>query len=602
MTTEAIAFISPFPTVSGSRAGFTQRLCRRQCHSPTMSSGSPSTRGTVTVLDYGAGNVRSLQNAISSLGFDIKWVRDASDIENAEKLVFPGVGAFGVAMENLSKQNFVEPLKKYIEADRPFLGICLGLHTLFEGSDESPGVNGLGVFPGRIRRFQFDPTATQLAIPHIGWNVVRPRRPSILLGTENPCAAEDALDRYYFVHSYRLGLEVEDNLGDAVLATTLHGEEYVSVLQRSRICATQFHPEKSGRAGLRLLNNFLTASNISATKTEPQVFAIASKSTLPRSELAKRVVACLDVRENDEGDLVVTKGDQYDVREKSDARNVRNLGKPVELARRYYNEGADEICFLNITSFRGEPVGSAPMIEVLERTSEGVFVPLCIGGGIRDYTDRNGVQYSALDVASMYFRAGADKISLGSDAVFAAEKYLLNGKVKDGSSSIEKISIVYGAQAVVISLDPKRVYVERAEDTPHTTVKLPDGRVCWYQCTVKGGREGRDIDVVQVATAAEELGAGEILINCMDEDGQKNGYDHTLINLVRQHVGIPVIASSGAGSAVHFTECFDETEAEAALAAGIFHRMEVSIDEVKTHMYNHGTPVRRESESATVAA
>lgn len=539
--------------------------------------------------------MRSLENAVRLFGYDITWANTATDIANADKLIFPGVGSFGAAMENLHDRGFVDALKAYIDDNRPFLGICLGLHTLFDGSEESPGIPGLGLLPGTVRKFQLDPSL-HLAVPHIGWNSVTPHRDSTLLLPDSDDMNESQVDRYYFVHSYRLGMDVANAIGDAVLGTTIHGEEYLSVLQRGRVCATQFHPEKSGPAGLRLIRNFLASDDISVIPANTVKRRASSSSAMKGSAskgLAKRVVACLDVRENDDGDLVVTKGDQYDVREKTAENAVRNLGKPVELAKRYFRDGADEVCFLNITSFRGEPVGSAPMIEVLERTSKEVFVPLCIGGGIRDYTDRLGKHYSALDVAAMYFRAGADKVSLGSDAVYAAEKLIASGNsVGDGSSSIERISYVYGAQAVVISVDPKRVYVEKGDDTDHATVTLEDGRVCWYQCTVRGGREGRDIDVVQLVQAAEILGAGEILLNSMDRDGQKDGFDTQLVDMVRNAVSIPVIASSGAGKVEHFTDCFDKTGAEAALAAGIFHRQEVSISEVKKHMSTHGTPVR----------
>lgn len=551
---------------------------------------------SVTVLDYGAGNVRSLENAVRLFGYDIKWARTAADIASADKLIFPGVGSFGAAMHNLTDRGFVDALSSYIKDDRPFLGICLGLHTLFEASEESPGVPGLAVFPGVVQKFRLDP-ALNLAIPHIGWNYVKARRDSVLLLPDAEDQISPRTDRYYFVHSYRVGLDAVESIPDSILATTTHGEEYLSVLQHGRICATQFHPEKSGPAGLRLIRNFLSHDDITVApkwSSRPQHIDDQVVPNVASSKgLAKRVVACLDVRENDDGDLVVTKGDQYDVREKSGENAVRNLGKPVELAKRYFRDGADEVCFLNITSFRGEPVGSAPMIEVLERTSKEVFVPLCIGGGIRDYTDRTGREYSALDVAAMYFRAGADKISLGSDAVYAAEKLISSGKTRgDGTSSIERISHVYGAQAVVVSVDPRRVYVEKHEDTDHATATLSDGRICWYQCTVKGGREGRDVDVVQLVQAAEVLGAGEILLNSMDRDGQNDGYDTTLVEMVRKAVSIPVIASSGAGMVQHFTECFDQTDVEAALAAGIFHRQEVSIREVKEHMSAHGTQVR----------
>ncbi len=225
------------------------------------------------------------------------------------------------------------------------------------------------------------------------------------------------------------------------------------------------------------------------------------------------------------------------------------------------------------------------MLEVLEETSKNVFVPLTIGGGIRDYTDKGGQHYSALQVAAEYFRSGADKISIGSDAVLIVEEMLQSGKAT-GLSSIEQIARVYGNQAVVISIDPRRVYVQSPEAVPHRTIATafpgPDGeRFCWYQCTIRGGREGREVDAIALAIICEQLGAGEILLNCIDKDGTNSGFDLELINAVKGAVSIPVIASSGAGNAGHFLEVFTATEAEAALAAGIFHRRQVGIAEVK---------------------
>jgi glutamine amidotransferase/cyclase len=282
---------------------------------------------------------------------------------------------------------------------------------------------------------------------------------------------------------------------------------------------------------------------------------------------------------------VVTKGDQYDVREEG---RVRNLGRPVALARRYFEEGADEITFLNITGFRDFPLEDMPMLEVLKQTSRKVFVPLTIGGGIRDYTDKNGRRYSALGVASEYFRSGADKVSIGSDAVLIAEAFLKNGKAS-GKSAIEQIAAVYGNQAVVVSIDPRRVYVRSPAEVPHRVIATaapgPNGEsFCWYQCTVKGGREGRNLDAVTLAQVCEKLGAGEILLNCIDRDGTSAGFDIELINAVKSAVALPVIASSGAGSAGHFHEVFTRTAAESALAAGIFHRNEVPLGEVKRYL------------------
>ena len=225
------------------------------------------------------------------------------------------------------------------------------------------------------------------------------------------------------------------------------------------------------------------------------------------------------------------------------------------------------------------------MLEVLKETSKTVFVPLTIGGGIRNYTDKNGRRYSALTVAEEYFRSGADKISIGSDAVYIVEAYLANGE-KTGESSIEQISNVYGNQAVVISIDPRRVYVSGPDSVRHPVVKtrIPGSKgenYCWFQCTVQGGREGRDLDAVTLARICEELGAGEILLNCIDRDGTNSGFDVELIHAVKRAVTIPVIASSGAGYVEHFQEVFEKTDVESALAAGIFHRREVPISKVK---------------------
>jgi len=514
----------------------------------------------ITLLDYGAGNVRSVINAIESLGETVHTVRTADDILGAEKLVFPGVGAFGSMMGILNEKKYVEPLRAYLRDNRPFLGICLGLQALFDYSEEALGLNGLGFLKGHVKRFEID-----LAVPHIGWNGLNIKKPSILF---NDVKGDE---KFYFVHSYHV---VTDNESD-VLTTTDYGYSFVSSIQRGNVMATQFHPEKSGAAGLRILKNFL-ASTIAKNQPAP-----SSANT----RLAKRIIACLDVRANDQGDLVVTKGDRYDVREDG---QVRNLGKPVELAQRYYDEGADEITFLNITGFRDFPLEDMPMLAVLKQTSKKVFVPLTIGGGIRDYTDKNGRTYRALEVAAAYFRSGADKVSIGSDAVLIVEAYLKSG-LKTGQSAIEQIARIYGNQAVVISVDPRRVYVDSPDDVNHPVIETqfpgPNGEsYCWYQCTIKGGREGRGLDAITLVQVCQELGAGEILLNCIDRDGTGQGFDLELINAVKNAVTIPVIASSGAGKAEHFYAVFTATEAESALAAGIFHRREVPIHDVKSFL------------------
>mmetsp|Transcript_10850 Transcript_10850/g.14105 ORF Transcript_10850/g.14105 Transcript_10850/m.14105 type:complete len:572 (+) Transcript_10850:78-1793(+) len=541
----------------------------------------------VHLLDYGAGNVRSVRNAIIKLGYTIVDITSPEQIEEASMIVFPGVGSFGSAMKTLHEKGYFAPLKQYLAEGKPYFGICLGMQTLFEASEETPGVEGLGLIPGTVQKFD----ATQCSVPSIGWNGIIKHKASEVV----EAVGENEL--VYFVHSFR-ALPSEENK-DWVLTTTTYNGQYISSIQKGNIVATQFHPEKSGQTGLKVFNAFLEKAGQLNPSPTPLIVPEDAQT-----RIAKRVIACLDVRSNDQGDLVVTKGDQYDVRESAEEGQgrgeVRNLGKPVALCSRYYEQGADEVTFLNITSFRQCVIGDLPMLQVLERSSETVFVPLTVGGGIRDYTDKEGTTWTALDVASRYFRAGADKISIGSDAVYAAENFLEKGA--SGESSIEQISKVYGAQAVVVSIDPRRVYVDKPEDAPkHTVLELPtpgpDGkRYCWYQATVKGGREGRDIDAVALARACQELGAGEILLNCVDSDGQCNGYDLILTKAVVDAVTIPVIASSGAGAVQHFSEVFRETDVQAALAAGIFHREEVEISSVKDHLVSESIPARAMSQ------
>ena len=548
------------------------------------------------------------------MGHAFEWVRSPADLEKADRLIFPGVGAFGHAAASLERDGYMEPLRQYIASGRPYMGICIGMQILFEESDENPGVKGLGVIPARVGRFSTqDSEGRRKAVPHMGWN-----RAVKLAFEAVDAPAIDGNDYYYFVHSYRVPFSSETL--DWALATTQYGDErFVSVVQRANVFATQFHPEKSGAAGLALLDAW-----VRHVPGKDASRRLVSDAPLGYVLPTRRIVACLDVRSNDAGDLVVTKGESYDVRDTGQG-HVRNMGKPVELAQRYFNEGADEIAFLNITSFRDFPLRDQPMLELLHRAAATVFVPLTIGGGIRDTADPDGTPHPALEVAHAYFRAGADKVSIGGDAVFSVEKLLARAaeagkatndpaqaprEVLRGDSPIEQIHGAYGAQAVVVSIDPRRVYCDKVPDAHAASAASgPDERPgrsgeqarWWYRCTVKGGREDRDIDAVQLARGAELLGAGELMINSIDRDGSGRGFDTQLIDLVRRSVNIPVVASSGAGSPKHFAEVFASRDTtggapiEAALAAGIFHRNEVAIEDAKRAVKESGLPVRLRS-------
>ena len=249
--------------------------------------------------------------------------------------------------------------------------------------------------------------------------------------------------------------------------------------------------------------------------------------------VAVRVIPCLDV---DAGRVV--KGVNF--------QNLRDAGDPVELARRYDAEGADELTFLDITASSGD---RATTYDVVRRTAEQVFIPLTVGGGVRTGED-----------VDKLLRAGADKVGVNTAAIARPEL-------------IREIAERFGRQVLVLSVDARRTESGTFEVTTH------------------GGRRGTGMDAVEWAHRAAELGAGEILLNSMDADGTKDGFDLELIRAVRAVVSIPVIASGGAGSVDHFPPAV-EAGADAVLAASVFHFGDLSIGEVKTALRTAGHPVR----------
>src|SRR5690606_22995265 len=251
-------------------------------------------------------------------------------------------------MKVLHSTGFVPGLKEYIASGRHFMGICVGLQALFESSEEDPGIPGIGIIPGELKKFD----AKDKAVPHIGWNSATAPEPVYGLGE---------LSKYYYVHSYAGPAELIPKLeqeGWTVARGKYGDEEFIGAVAKGNVFATQFHPEKSGVAGLRAIKSFLDQDK-TRVYSQPKAAGVDA-STLTEEEkkrggLTRRIIACLDVRTNDQGDLVVTKGDQYDVREKGEGNAVRNLGKPVQIAEKYFQQGADEVTFLNITSFRDCP-------------------------------------------------------------------------------------------------------------------------------------------------------------------------------------------------------------------------------------------------------
>jgi cyclase len=257
--------------------------------------------------------------------------------------------------------------------------------------------------------------------------------------------------------------------------------------------------------------------------------------------LAKRIIPCLDVNAGR-----VVKGTNF--------LNLRDAGDPVEVAARYEQEGADELVFLDITASHEN---RGIILDVVRRTAEVCFMPVTVGGGIRN-----------LDDIRALLNAGSDKVSINSAAVRDPD-------------FVRQAARRFGRQCIVVNIDPKRV--------------IKDGREIW-EVHINGGRVPTGLEAVEWARRVEELGAGEIVLTSMDADGTKNGYDLPMTRAVADAVEIPVVASGGAGNPEHLRAALVEGHASAALAASIFHYREFTIAETKQYLARHGVHVRQTME------
>jgi cyclase len=255
--------------------------------------------------------------------------------------------------------------------------------------------------------------------------------------------------------------------------------------------------------------------------------------------LAKRVIPCLDVHDGQ-----VTRGVQFG---KAEAGELRNVGDPVELALEYNEQGADEMVFFDITATAHE---RKTIVDVIERAGDQCFMPLTVGGGIRSVEDMNTM-----------LKAGADKVSINSSAI-ANPRLISEGATK------------FGSQCIVVSIDAKKTGEEE------------------WRVFTHGGRKEAGLDAIEWAKEAVRLGAGEIVLNSIDADGTKSGYDIEVTRRISENVGVPVVASGGAGNLDHMVDVLKEGKADAVLAASIFHFGEYTVGEVKEHLAKADIPVR----------
>ncbi|ERP30668.1 imidazole glycerol phosphate synthase subunit HisF [Chitinivibrio alkaliphilus] len=255
--------------------------------------------------------------------------------------------------------------------------------------------------------------------------------------------------------------------------------------------------------------------------------------------LSKRIISCLDVR-----DGKLAKSVKF--------VDTKDIGDPVEKARQYYLDGLDELVFYDITASSDK---RNIMIDVVDHVARQVFIPFSVGGGLRTVED-----------CSRVLHAGAEKINVNSAAVLRPEL-------------ISETSLAFGAQCVVLSMDVKQVSPSK---------QIPSG----YEIVINGGRKPMGIDALWWAKTGEDLGAGELVVNSIDADGTKDGYDIALTRAISETVRIPVIASGGGGTPRHLYEVLTEGKADAALIASILHYGEYTVSEIKTYLAQKGLPIR----------
>lgn len=452
----------------------------------------------IGIIDYKSGNIGSIKNILEKLGAEYIISDDPSILKKTNKLIFPGQGRAGPAMEELKNRKldiFIKNTKK------PFLGICLGMQLLLDYSQED-NTQCLGIIPGQVRKF-----GTKYPVPQIGWNKIE------LIGGSNIIPNETNGEYFYFINSYI----VETN-PEFIFGITNYGGNFASIIQKDNYTGLQFHPEKSGDLGIQIIESFLKQPKISFFET---------------SNLAKRVITCMDIKNGR-----VVKGTGY--------KSLKDSGDPVEMAIGYSNQGVDELVFLDI----GATVEDRPTLyDLVRKVSQNVNVPLTVGGGIKSMSDIDTL-----------LKSGADKVSIGSVAISNPELI---------KKAVEK----YGSQCITISIDPKL----EGEN--------------WIQY-ISGGNISTGKNTLEFAIEMEALGVGELLVNSLNRDGTKSGYDIALLKAVKERVNISVIASSGAGKLEDFYQVISEANVDAVLAAGLFHSNTLTIDQVKEYLKSKNVNIR----------
>jgi imidazole glycerol phosphate synthase glutamine amidotransferase subunit len=407
----------------------------------------------VVIVDSGVANLASVRGAFARLGVRTTVSAEADVVRRAQRLVLPGVGAFGAGMAALRAKGLDDAVRDATLGGTPLLAICLGLQLLCETSDESPGIAGIGLLPGTCRRLP-----DGVRVPHLGWNRVDP----------DPSCRHVKTMEAAFANSFAL----RDAPSGWVAAWTTHGARFVAALERGAVLACQFHPELSSHAGRELVRRWLVAGGLRVGPATGAVPAPPSRGT----GLAVRLVPCLDVK-----DGRVVKGVRF--------TGLRDAGDPAEQAAIYEAQGADEIVVLDIAA---APESRATQVETVRRVREVLGIPLTAGGGVRSVED-----------ARRLLAAGADKVSVNSAAV--ARPRLLAELARE-----------FGRQCVVLAVDARRsgkrwealvmggrqrAERDAVEWARHGTA-LGAGEILLTSWDRDGTRDGCDVELVRAVCSA----------------------------------------------------------------------------------------------------
>lgn len=415
----------------------------------------------VLIVDTGVANIRSMMVALERLNCQCQLTQSAEDIRTAPYLVLPGVGTFAAAMQQLNQLQLVAPLQDRLRSSQSTLCVCLGWQLLGLGSEESPGVTGLGILPVMAQRFP-----NELPVPQLGWNAVVPQPGCDLPG-----------GMAYFANSFRISDPPPQGWQYSV---TNYGGPFISCAQRDQLLACQFHPELSGDYGMHLLASWLAQKTVVNTHND-------------WGQLTRRIIPCLDVR----GGRVV-KGVQF--------AQLRDAGDPAELAARYAEQGADELVMLDVSATLEQRQAT---LDTVRKIRQQINLPLTVGGGVRSEQD-----------AAQLLQAGADKISINSAAV--ADPELIDKLARRFGSQCTVVAIDVRRAVVEGAVSDREPTANRFRDSQRwqvlthsgSRVALEDG-LAWIQRVVElgageilltshdrdGTGHGYDLELLQAATS-----------------------------------------------------------------------------------------------------